>query len=123
MQPPQLPEGEFSELFRDFVDKCLQKDQAERWSVKQLLNHDFIRRHCAASSSSSLAPTEDEDDESDAKRPSSGDDSKEQIEMDEIVRKAIAYYMKDAKELIVDRGYSLDDIVGWIQLLPAMQKA
>lgn len=42
--------------------------------------------------------------------------------MDEIVQKVAEHYLKDAKELIQEQGYTLDDIVAWIQLLPAMQK-
>lgn len=129
VQPPQLPEGEFSELFRDFLDRCLRKDQAERWSVKQLLNHEFIHRYCDMKRTTSSYPSGNEDGDSEnnddggAKRPSSGDDSKDQLEMDEIVHKAVEYYMKEAKEQIAEHGYSLDDIVAWIQQLPAMQKA
>ncbi|KAF4037602.1 Protein kinase domain [Phytophthora infestans] len=118
--PPRLPEGEFSDLFCDFLDKCLKKDQTERWSVKQLLKHAFIQRHCSdqtASQTSSRRST-DEDDAKDIE-----EDSKEQAEVDEIVQKVAAHYFKDAKELVKEHDYTLDDIVGWIQLLPAMQKA
>ncbi|KAG2927759.1 hypothetical protein PC115_g7425 [Phytophthora cactorum] len=116
--PPRLPEGEFSDLFCDFLDKCLKKDQTERWSVKQLLKHEFIQRYCGdqAASQSSGRRTADED----AKNVE--DDSKEQAEVDEIVQKVAEHYLKDAKELIKEHGYTLDDIVAWIQLLPAMQK-
>ncbi|KAG6974314.1 hypothetical protein JG688_00003126 [Phytophthora aleatoria] len=116
--PPRLPEGVFSDLFCDFLDKCLKKDQTERWSVKQLLKHEFIQRYCGdqAASQSSGRRTADED----AKNVE--DDSKEQAEVDEIVQKVAEHYLKDAKELIKEHGYTLDDIVAWIQLLPAMQK-
>ncbi|RLN52708.1 hypothetical protein BBJ29_002797 [Phytophthora kernoviae] len=46
----------------------------------------------------------------------------EPAEVDEIVQKVAEHYFKDAKDLINDHGYTLDDIVAWIQLLPAMQK-
>lgn len=42
--------------------------------------------------------------------------------MDEIVQKVAEHYFKDAKELIKEHDYTLDDIAAWIQLLPAMQK-
>lgn len=57
-----------------------------------------------------------------AARSPSDDESKEQLEVDEIVLKVAEYCMKDAKELITEHGYSLDDIVAWIQKLPTMQR-
>ncbi|ETL97994.1 STE/STE7 protein kinase [Phytophthora nicotianae] len=116
--PPRLPEGEFSDLFCDFLDKCLKKDQTERWSVKQLLKHEFIQRYCGDQAASQTRRSADEDD-----AKSVEDDSKEQAEVDEIVQKVALHYLKDAKELIKEHEYTLDDIVAWIQLLPAMQKA
>ncbi|KAG1688612.1 hypothetical protein DVH05_003537 [Phytophthora capsici] len=119
--PPRLPEGEFSDLFCDFLDKCLKKDQTERWSVKQLLKHEFIQRHCgnqpATPSPGSRRST---DEEKEAK--SVEDESKEQAEVDEIVQKVVEHYFKDAQELVKEHGYTLEDIAAWIQLLPAMQK-
>lgn len=119
MQPPHLPSDEFSDLFRDFLDKCLKKDQAERWSVKQLLGHEFLK-HCERQAASPINPPS-EDEWTGA--GSAEEDSKEQVEVDEIVQKVTEYYFKDAKELISDHGYTLPDIIAWIQLLPAMQKA
>ena len=43
--PPQLPEAEFSEEFRDFVSLCLQKDPDRRPAVEHLLLHRFIRMY------------------------------------------------------------------------------
>ncbi|TYZ56942.1 hypothetical protein PybrP1_003195 [[Pythium] brassicae (nom. inval.)] len=133
--PPRLPEGEFSGVFRDFLDKCLQKDQSERWSVKQLLSHEFVRhceRQAAAASVPAAAPDDSIDwssssgakdvDSGSAARSPSNDEPKEQLEVDEIVLKVAEYCMKDAKELITEHGYSLDDIVAWIQKLPTMQR-
>ncbi len=40
---PQLPE-KFSELARDFVNKCLTKDPSIRPSASELLSHAFIYR-------------------------------------------------------------------------------
>ncbi|DBA02435.1 TPA: hypothetical protein N0F65_008649 [Lagenidium giganteum] len=124
--PPRLPKGEFSDVFSDFLDKCLKKDQAERWSVKQLLQHDFVK-HCAEQRNGpqSMSPGAPVDDDSSDWSHSNHDDdeeSKAEVEVDEIVRKVTDYYMKNAKELIHDHRYSLQDIVAWIQLLPAMQK-
>jgi serine/threonine-protein kinase 24/25/MST4 len=46
MKPaPTLPTtGDYSDTFRDFVAKCLQKDPALRPTAKQLLKHDFITK-------------------------------------------------------------------------------
>ncbi|RLN96071.1 hypothetical protein BBJ28_00012849 [Nothophytophthora sp. Chile5] len=128
-QPPRLPEGEFSDLFCDFLDKCLNKDQAQRWSVKQLLGHEFILKHCGkqvatpgGSGGASLSDSTGEEYLDARAGAGSDEDSKEQAEVDEIVQKVAEHYFKDAKELIVDHDYTLDDIVAWIQLLPAMQK-
>ncbi|KAL4106005.1 hypothetical protein PRIC1_004059 [Phytophthora ramorum] len=122
--PPRLPEGEFSDLFCDFLDKCLKKDQTERWSVKQLLNHEFILKHCASQSTPSPGGRMSTSgaDREDVGAKNADDESKEQAEVDEIVQKVAEHYFKDAKELIKEHGYTLDDIVVWIQLLPAMQK-
>lgn len=47
--PPQLPEnGGFSASFRDFISKCLVKEPAKRWAVKELLEHPWILNGCEA---------------------------------------------------------------------------
>ncbi|POM76164.1 STE/STE7 protein kinase [Phytophthora palmivora] len=120
--PPRLPEGEFSDLFCDFLEKCLKKDQTERWSVKQLLKHEFIERYCGDQTATPSPGSRRTTDEDDADSKNVEDESKEQAEVDEIVQKVAEHYFKDAKELITEHGYTLDDIVAWIQLLPAMQK-
>ena len=38
---PQIP-AKWSAEFRDFVDKCLIKDPKKRWTIDQLLAHDFL---------------------------------------------------------------------------------
>ncbi|PKA49978.1 Mitogen-activated protein kinase kinase 4 [Apostasia shenzhenica] len=38
---PELPET-VSGDFRDFIERCLQKDSSKRWSVAQLLLHPFV---------------------------------------------------------------------------------
>lgn len=44
--PPSLPdEMEFSVEFRDFISACLIKDCKQRPKYKQLIEHDFIKRH------------------------------------------------------------------------------
>ncbi|KAL3667047.1 hypothetical protein V7S43_007990 [Phytophthora oleae] len=118
--PPRLPEGEFSDLFCDFLDKCLKKDQTERWSVKQLLKHEFIQRHCSDQAATPSPGSRRTTDEEESK--SVEDESKEQAEVDEIVQKVVEHYFKDARELVKEHGYTLEDIAAWIQLLPAMQK-
>lgn len=136
--PPRLPEGDFSPVFRDFLDKCLKKDQSERWSIKQLLRHEFIRQYSTTSSdragSSPAADLGDVEEDLEAATTaasewsrardgeSESDEAKVQVELDEIVQKVSEYYSKDAKELILEEGYSLDEIAAWIQQLPAMQK-
>ncbi|KAM7455516.1 hypothetical protein BLSTO_03730 [Blastocystis sp. subtype 1] len=42
-QPPALSSSKWSAAFVDFVNKCLVKDVKERWSVKQLMEHSFVK--------------------------------------------------------------------------------
>lgn len=41
--PPQL-QGNFSKLFKEFIEMCLQKDPANRPTAKELLRHSFIKK-------------------------------------------------------------------------------
>ena len=41
--PPQLEGSGFSDLFKDFVARCLQRDPTKRPTAKELLSHRFIR--------------------------------------------------------------------------------
>ncbi|OXT09944.1 hypothetical protein B9K06_26910, partial [Bacillus sp. OG2] len=41
-KPPSL-DSSFSNLFRDFVNKCLIKDPLKRLTVKELILHPFIK--------------------------------------------------------------------------------
>ncbi|CAA3009522.1 mitogen-activated protein kinase kinase 9-like [Olea europaea var. sylvestris] len=41
-EPPSLPESA-SEIFKNFIQCCLQKDSSKRWSATQLLSHPFVR--------------------------------------------------------------------------------
>ncbi|KAG7377737.1 Mitogen-activated protein kinase kinase 5 [Phytophthora pseudosyringae] len=110
---PYSSRGGLLGQFCDFLDKCLKKDQTERWSVKPLLNHEFIQRYCgdqAATPSPGTRQTAEDPD----------DGSKEQAAVDSIVQKVAEHYFKDAKELIKEHAYTLDDILAW--LLPAMQE-
>mmetsp|Transcript_35719 Transcript_35719/g.81486 ORF Transcript_35719/g.81486 Transcript_35719/m.81486 type:complete len:557 (-) Transcript_35719:523-2193(-) len=51
--PPELPaDAPISPEFRSFVSRCLVKDVARRASCLELLDHPFIRSHCAAHSAS-----------------------------------------------------------------------
>lgn len=41
--PPRLPEHRFSEMFENFIDQCLQKDDLLRPKYDVLINHEFIQ--------------------------------------------------------------------------------
>jgi serine/threonine-protein kinase 24/25/MST4 len=42
--PPLLSDfGNFSDTFKDFVNRCLQRDPTKRPTARELLNHRFIR--------------------------------------------------------------------------------
>ncbi|CAB4015395.1 dual specificity mitogen-activated kinase kinase 1 [Paramuricea clavata] len=41
---PRLPERHFSDIFREFVHKCLVKNPNERANLKFLMNHQFIKK-------------------------------------------------------------------------------
>ncbi|CAK4096344.1 unnamed protein product [Aphanomyces euteiches] len=116
--PPKLPqEADFSPEFRDFLAKCLIKDQNERWSVKQLLEHDFLRE-CRRESSFA------HDNGGSSKSLDDGEDAEiDGIELDVIVPKVMEYYMKNAKDLILEHDYNYDDIVAWLKSLPPMQQS
>ena len=40
--PPQIDSNTWSPQFCDFVDRCLKKDPEERFSIDQLLNHEWL---------------------------------------------------------------------------------
>ena len=40
-QVPRIPE-KWSDSFADFIDKCLIKDPVQRWTIEQLLAHEFL---------------------------------------------------------------------------------
>ena len=44
---PNLPDT-FSASFRDFVSRCLAKEPAKRWAVKELLDHPWVVNGCEA---------------------------------------------------------------------------
>lgn len=41
--PPTVPQGVFSNEFKDLVDRCLKKNPAERADLKTLINHPFVK--------------------------------------------------------------------------------
>eukprot|EP00298_Acanthocystis_sp_HF-20_P009812 c18521_g2_i1.p1 GENE.c18521_g2_i1~~c18521_g2_i1.p1 ORF type:complete len:151 (-),score=62.48 c18521_g2_i1:26-478(-) len=47
-KPPAAPRSKCSTEFRSFVQKCLQRDPADRWSCDELLNHEFIALACTS---------------------------------------------------------------------------
>ncbi|XP_048734918.1 dual specificity mitogen-activated protein kinase kinase 1-like isoform X2 [Ostrea edulis] len=42
--PPTLPKGKFSDLFIDFVEKCLKKKPSDRADLQSLMNHQFVTK-------------------------------------------------------------------------------
>nr|CAG4644901.1 EOG090X08J3 [Leptodora kindtii] len=42
--PPKLPSGVFSSEFKDFVDRCLKKNPAERPALRTLMGHEWVKR-------------------------------------------------------------------------------
>jgi len=47
--PPKLPEGQFSETYRDFINRTLVKEPTDRASLQQLLyDHPFLVEHANA---------------------------------------------------------------------------
>ncbi|XP_062603168.1 dual specificity mitogen-activated protein kinase kinase 1-like isoform X3 [Saccostrea cucullata] len=42
--PPTLPKGKFSDLFIDFVEKCLKKKPSDRADLQSLMSHPFVTR-------------------------------------------------------------------------------
>ncbi|RHY32485.1 hypothetical protein DYB32_002521 [Aphanomyces invadans] len=112
---PYTSKGGYWELLHSIRNEpCLIKDQTERWSVKDLLEHDFLREcrrensfECGNGGSSKSL------DEDDAEMDG--------IELDVIVPKVMDYYLKSAKDLVLEHDYNYDDIVAWLKLLPPMQ--
>ena len=51
------PSYEASEMYCDFVDRCMKKDPKERWSVEELLNHPFVTQPFLVSTSSFRWPS------------------------------------------------------------------
>ncbi|KAI0269950.1 kinase [Gloeopeniophorella convolvens] len=47
--PKLTPEGRFPKMAEDFVNSCLLKDPDQRWTPKDLLNHEWITHAQAAS--------------------------------------------------------------------------
>nr|CAG4634874.1 EOG090X08J3 [Alona affinis] len=42
--PPKLPSGVFSAEFKDFVDRCLKKNPAERPALRTLMGHEWVNK-------------------------------------------------------------------------------
>nr|CCA21456.1 serine/threonine protein kinase putative [Albugo laibachii Nc14] len=119
--PPILPRGSFSVTFRDFMEKCLAKNEVERWNVKQLLDHPFIkqlaRTDCHTSNATEYYQTLIE---AEAQQPRSKSVNRDDIDV--IAESVVESYRKTGKKLIDAKRLSLQDIVAWVEGLPAMQK-
>ena len=99
---PELPEDEFSDVFRDFIDLCLQKDPKARPSAKDLLDHPFLygceeqleqqERERRSQRARQLGEDEGQDDEEDEEGADFGSETA-RSELDEIC------------ELVVDLKY------------------
>lgn len=53
--PPRLSRDEFPALLCDFVERCLQRDPAQRASASELLQHPFLLAACSPEEFASLA--------------------------------------------------------------------
>ncbi|XP_022656451.1 dual specificity mitogen-activated protein kinase kinase 1-like [Varroa jacobsoni] len=42
--PPTVPQGVFSDDFKDFVDRCLKRNPSERGDLKTLMDHPWIKQ-------------------------------------------------------------------------------
>ncbi|CAG9538296.1 unnamed protein product [Cercopithifilaria johnstoni] len=53
--PPLLPKNIFSDIFIDFVGRCVKKNPIERANLKTLSNHEFFIKHANAEDSGEFA--------------------------------------------------------------------
>ncbi|RHZ31914.1 hypothetical protein DYB37_001164 [Aphanomyces astaci] len=112
---PYTSKGGYWELLHSIRNEhCLIKDQNERWSVKELLEHDFLRE-CRRDTSFG------HDHSGGSSKTLDGDSEVDSFEVDVIIPKVMDYYLKTAKDLVLEHDYNYDDIVAWLKLLPPMQ--
>lgn len=103
------------------MEKCLAKNEVERWNVKQLLDHPFIkqlaRTDCHTGNATEYYQTLIK---AEAQQPRSENMNRDDIDV--IAESVVESYRKTGKKLIDAKRLSRQDIVTWVEGLPAMQK-
>jgi hypothetical protein len=104
-------------LQHEFLSSCREKDQLHSSECPLVGPGTLINKEL----DEELKQQEEKDQKNDQEREEE-DHDQDNVEVDEIIRKVQVYYMKNAKELVNDHHYTFQDILAWIQSLPAMQK-
>ena len=107
---PQLPDT-FSDNFRDFISQAMHKNQTERPSAKDLLQHPFLQdHHVDNSTTTSRSQTE-----------SSREDAPISAELYEITTHLAQRTRKEADRLVEKEDYTFEQVVAWVKNGPNLQ--